>query len=621
MRQSYQEELLDRHLRTFLGNLEPEAMTLLRERLEWVEIGAGATLMCQGDPGDSMYLVVSGRLRAYVRDDDGIEHMVREMARGQVIGEMSLYTDEPRSATVVAIRDSVLVRLDRAEFGPLLASSAQLSITLTRQLIRRLQSTQSRSRLARPVTLALLPITTGVDLRALADRLAVHLQGFGRVRVVDEASMLAELRACGLLGEGEADVAEINRLTALRLDQIEAEHEYVLLLGNDAPDAWTERCSHRCDEILLLADADAPPALHETERCCLMARSGRHEAAETLVLLHPADRKSPHGTRHWLDRRPVSTHVHLRPALERDLARLARILTHNAVGLVLAGGGARGFAHLGICRELAARGIEVDYVGGTSIGAVMGLLVACDRPHEEVHALARRAFSDNPTGDFNLLPMLSLIKGRRMRRLLESSVGELMGFDADIEDLWKNYYCVASNYSQASEHRIRRGNLAKAVRASLSIPGALPPVIHDGDLLCDGGTFNNFPVDAMLDEPGIGSVIGVDLEFRKPRRIEHAETPTMWMLLRDRLRPRKHRRYKFPSLMAYLMNVTILYSSSRQRAARKLTDLYFNPPLERVGMLQWDRFDTIVAQGHAHAVQVLDTLAPEQLARFRARAA
>lgn len=625
MRQSYQEELLDRHLRTFLGNLEPEAMALLRERLRWVEIGAGETLMSQGDPGDSMYLVVSGRLRAYVRDDDGIEHMVREMARGQVIGEMSLYTDEPRSASVVAIRDSVLVRLDRAEFGPLLASSAQLSITLTRQLIQRLQSTQSRSRLARPVTVALLPITAGVDAAHFTETLALHLASFGRVRVVTEHSMRAEvsgeLSADGLAGDEPIEEAEFHRLTALRLDHIEAEHEYVLLVGNTAPDGWTARCCRRCDEILLLADAAQPPELHETERRCLMSRNSRHEAAEMLVLLHPGDLRCPRGTRHWLARRPLAGHVHLRPELARDMARMARILTHNAVGLVLAGGGARGFAHLGICRELEARGIEVDYVGGTSIGAVMGLLVACDQPHDEMLALARRAFAESPTSDFNVLPLLSLIKGRRMRRLLETAVRELFGFDADVEDLWKNYYCIASNYSQASEHRIGHGNLAKAVRASLSIPGALPPVIHEGDLLCDGGTFNNFPVDAMLDQPGIGSVIGVDLEFRKPRRIEHAETPGMWTLLRDRLRPRSRRRYKLPSLMAYLMNVTILYSSSRQRAARKLTDLYFNPPLERVGMLQWEKFDAIVAQGHAHAVQVLDELAPEQLERFRARAA
>jgi NTE family protein len=148
--------------------------------------------------------------------------------------------------------------------------------------------------------------------------------------------------------------------------------------------------------------------------------------------------------------------------------------------------------------------------------------------------------------------------------------------------------------------------------ASIAIPGALPPVISDGDLLCDGGTFNNFPVDVMHRMRGVGTVIGVDLNFRQPRRIAHADMPGSWALLRDRLRPRAQRRYKLPSLASYLMNVTILYSVSRQRQAQRLTDLYFNPPLDRVGMLQWNRFAQVVAQGHAHACQVLATLTPAQ---------
>jgi NTE family protein len=98
----------------------------------------GQTLMEQGQAGDSMYLSVSGRLRAYVRQDDGTQRVVREMSRAQVIGEMSLYTDEPRSATVVAIRDSVLVRLHEAHFDQLLARSAAVSVALTRQIIQRL---------------------------------------------------------------------------------------------------------------------------------------------------------------------------------------------------------------------------------------------------------------------------------------------------------------------------------------------------------------------------------------------------------------------------------------------------------------------------------------------------
>jgi NTE family protein len=256
-------------------------------------------------------------------------------------------------------------------------------------------------------------------------------------------------------------------------------------------------------------------------------------------------------------------------------------------------------------------------VGGTSIGAVMAVAVASDRPVGAVSALVGRAFALNPTGDPNWLPLLSLLKGRRLKRVIGRALDEMLGFDADIEDLWKSYYCVASNFSQAREERLVRGNLARAVRASVSIPGALPPVVLDGDLLCDGGSFDNFPVDAMLAQRGVGQVIGVDLDTRKPRRIEHDEAPSSWALLLDRLRPRAQRRYRFPSLLAYLMNVTILVSSSRRQAVQRLTDLCFVPPLERVGMLQWAKSDTIVRQGHAYAVEVLDGLAPDRLARLQ----
>jgi NTE family protein len=116
-------------------------------------------------------------------------------------------------------------------------------------------------------------------------------------------------------------------------------------------------------------------------------------------------------------------------------------------------------------------------------------------------------------------------------------------------------------------------------------------------------------------------VIGVDLSTHKARRYESEHVPGTWTLLRDRLRPYAKRRYRFPSLLAYLMNVQILYSISRQEGKRKLTDVYFNPPLERVGMLQWDRFDDIVEQGHAHATGILDGLAPNEWARLRPAAA
>lgn len=607
-RQQDQDALLAQSLQTLFGEADESVLKLLREHLEWVEIAGGQTLMQQGEPGDSMYISISGRLRAYVDDEDGGQRMVREMSRGQIMGEMSLFTDAPRSATVVAIRDSVLVRLGKAQFQRLLATSVQLSMALTRQIIQRLQTEQSRSVLASPVTMGLLPISAGVDARAFGEQFAEQLRRLGRVRLIDSAAVDQELQQQGLAESDETDI-EVNRRIALLLDHLEAQNDYLLLVADDAPTPWTQRCTRHCDELLLLADATQAPLLHAIETECLVNRPPRTEAAEILVLIQPPEQLSPRGTSAWLNRRALADHVHVRQGHDGDMARLARIQTRNAVGLVLAGGGARGFAHLGVYRALRERGVEVDVIGGTSIGAVMATLIAADQPVDKVMNVARKAFARSPTGDFNLLPMISLIKGERLRQVIAGGMQDLLGFDADVEDLRKNFFCVATNYSKACEQVLRRGNLRRAMRASISIPGALPPVIHEGDLLCDGGTFNNFPVDVMQGMRGVGRVIGVDLSYNKPRRIEIDEVPSSWALLRDRFRPRAKRRYKLPRLAAYLMNVTILYSTSRQRQAQRLTQLYFNPPLDRVGMLEWGKFEQIVQQGYEHAIKVLDAQA------------
>lgn len=602
----YHESLLTDLLTAAFGVLDPDSLGILREQLRWVQVAGGQSLMQQGEPGDSMYLSVSGRLRAYVQQEDGSQKVVREMGRGQVIGEMSLFTNEPRSATVVAIRDSVLVRLDKEQFDRLVASNPQMTMALTRQIINRLKTEHAPSKAAPPVTIGLVPITEGVATGVIAQALAVQLQRFGRVRVVDGATVNRELQLDISSGAAPNGTSDLSTRVSLLLDQIEAEHDFVLLLADGSPTAWSHLCSRHCDELLLLADATQPAVVHPNETDCLVVRPPRSEAAQILVLLHGADVLCPSGTARWLARRPVADHIHIRPTLERDMARLARMQSRTAVGLVLAGGGARGFAHLGILRALQEQGIEIDCVGGTSMGSVMGFMVASDQPLKPMMAVVHDAFRVNPTGDFNFLPMVSLIKGVRMRGILKHSVESLLGQAVDIEDLWKNYFCVATNYSQAREEILQSGDLQKSILASIAIPGALPPVVRDGDLLCDGGTFNNFPVDVMRTRRGIGTVIGADLSARKPRRLEFAEVPSSWALLIDRFRPRKARRYKLPALSAYLLNVTILYSVSRQRAAQRITDIYFNPPLERVGLLDWTRIDTIVQQGYEHAREVLD---------------
>jgi len=311
------------------------------------------------------------------------------------------------------------------------------------------------------------------------------------------------------------------------------------------------------------------------------------------------------GMRKWIDRRPVTAHLNLRHDHQPDMDRLARILSRQAVGLVLAGGGARGFAHLGIWRALREKGIEIDVVGGTSMGAIMAAVIACDVGIDETIDITRDGFKNNPTSDYNWLPMVSLIKGQRARQAVRRSFERLTGGTPDIVDLWKGYFCVASNYSRGQEMHLTQGDLGKAITASFAIPGALPPVIMDGDLVCDGGTFNNFPANVMRQMRGVGRVIGVDLSARNPKSLTFDEVPGSWALLLDRWKGRRRRKYRLPSLISFLLNVSILYSVSRQEASRQACDLYFSPPLSGVGLLQWNRFDRIVDQGYEHAIEVL----------------
>src|SRR5690606_36665465 len=273
----------------------------------------------QGEPGDALYLLVSGRLRTYYVDDDGQQRMLREVPRGEIVGEMSLYTDEPRSATVVAIRDSVLARLGKDDFNQLLAGSGQASIALTRQIIRRLQTDGSRSASNRPVTIGLIPITDAVESRSFAQRLGEQLGAHGRVQSVDSASIEWVLLKIGVDARHLPGGASLQQQIALMLDEIEAVRDFVLLVSDDGPTDWTRLCTRHGDELLLLADAAAEPRVHPTEAQFLAGRPPRAEAAEILVLLHPAVAPNPRNTAAWLARRPVADHLHVRPALERDM--------------------------------------------------------------------------------------------------------------------------------------------------------------------------------------------------------------------------------------------------------------------------------------------------------------
>ncbi len=607
-----QRDTLATCLTQVFGRVEDEFVDAAIPVLRWLELPGGETLFEEGAPEDGVYFVISGRLRAIV-DQEGSPRTIGEIGRGETVGEMAVLTGEPRSAKIVAIRDTVLAHATREAFDELWKRHPELPVHMSKIIISRLKRKAHRPRVDRPETICLMAITEGLDVAALASQLEEALDRWG-VTTIESSSRIDERFGAGAAQMATED-AETSQRVTMWLDDVEFWNEFVLLLTDPTDTPWTRRCLRHADEVLLLASAEAPIAVHELEKLCF-GDDSITGARQTLLLLHDQHITSPMGTPRWLDRRPVDRHFHVRPQAPKSIARLARIVSGNAIGLVLAGGGARGFAHLGAFKALEEAGVQVDMVAGTSIGAAMAAYVSFDLQADTLINRARPVFAGNPTGDVNIVPLLSLVKGRRLRRAIDRAVMEALGYGADVTDTWRTLRCIATNFSAAREEVIARGPLARAVRASVSIPVALPPVPWNGDLLVDGGVFNNFPTDVMASM-GASRIIGVDLASGKRRKYEHDEIPGTLALLVDRFRPKKKRRYRLPGLGAVLMGTTILYSESRRVQSAQAVDIYLTPDVGGVSLLDWTAFDRIVKIGYECAKEHLSKMSDADLAPYR----
>jgi predicted acylesterase/phospholipase RssA len=319
-------------------------------------------------------------------------------------------------------------------------------------------------------------------------------------------------------------------------------------------------------------------------------------ARADLVLLHGADVKRPMGTAAWLARRQVHTCHHVRTNEKAHVQRLSRLLTGRATGLVLSGGGARGFAHLGVLRALEEFGIQVDRIGGTSMGSLIGAGYAMGRDYGEMFELARQFSSPKQLFDYTL-PYASLMASHKVTRVLTEMFGDLQ-----IEDLWQPYFCVSSNLSRAEPVVHQTGLLWKGVRASIAIPGFFTPILHEGDVLVDGGAMNNFPVDIMDELCGGGTVIGVNVSPPKEMVEEYSFGSSIsgWRLLWNRLNPFSER-VQVPSLGANLMRTLELNSAYKIKSEQPLADVIIQPDVKEYSIMDYSSYREITEVGYQEA--------------------
>ena len=578
------------------GDIDEDLADMFIHKLEWTKLRHGECLYKAGDKGDCMHILISGRLKA-IKEDDASQIVLGEISCGECVGETSLISDAPRNASIYAVRNSTLIKITKSQFDEISDTRPKLLKQVAKTVIKRLSSNNiERRRPAKIANIAIMPVSSGLDMERFTNKFQSAIQESGKVFMLNQQNLKTYATQLGIRDFGDDTLHNLN--FTRWLDKLEEEYDFILYIGYHQPNAWSQCCVRQADKIILVSDFyDFDKSALEEQ--LLDSNDDMKFVSRSLVLLHADSSTRPIGTKRHLEQRRVDFHHHIRWDNNEDFNRLGRFINRRAVGLVLGGGGAKGFAHIGIIQRLMEAGVPIDFVGGTSIGAVIAGQVAMGYDGQTIYDKSKAAFlMDKPLSDYTL-PLISVFAGRKLDRTLRKYYGE-----SNIEDQWLNFFCVSSNLTKADMCVHKTGLFWNAIRASLSIPGALPPVVLGNDLLVDGALMNNLPIDLMAENP-VNKIIGVDLkESAENQELNYTEMPGCMGFLTNKFSSRR-RKLKVPGLMNILSKSTILASYEKADRVRALADLYINPPVSQYGLLDFKKFDQIVDIGYKHMDQLI----------------
>ena len=606
--------------------------------LDWIHYESGRAIYRQGDVSDSTFIVLSGRLRSVISrpEDEGKKQLIGEYGRGDLMGIVELLTQNTRSTTVMAVRDSELAKLPG---GLLDIIKIKYPVVVTRlihllghRILGSIQKTIGRDSLtpgdfgSRPTgsnfaTVALMSVSDEVPLAAFSLELN-HAISAGGPSLLLTSDLIRKT-----LGPSALESSSEYRLNSW-LAQQEDRHRIVLYQCDSSLSNWTQRCIRQADCILIVALADQEPVVGKIEKQL------EHISVRTqkeLVLLHKQDADKPKNTVKWLNIRSwCSSYHHIRcpkrvfsmkyskspmklreayaqvlsspPDIHSDVARLGRFLTGNSIGLVLGGGGARGAAHVGMIKAIKEAGIPIDMIGGVSIGAFMGGLWAQELDVEVMRVKARN-WSFIMTSLWRQIldltyPVTAMFTGSAFNKTISDIFG-----DRQIEDLWLPYFTVTTDITHSKPRVHRFGSLWRYVRSSMSLSGYLPPLCDplDGHLLLDGGYVNNLPGDVMREVMGAETILAVDVGSQDDTDMtNYGDELSGWWLLWNRWNPfgQKVRVPNLPEIQSRLAYVSCVQQLEEVKRSPYCT--YIRPPIDKFKTLQFGSFDDIMNIGYNH---------------------
>jgi len=539
----------------------------------WFSLAGGAPLFLEGEAADQLYLVRAGLLAAGHFARGAPAQILGLIGPGEVAGEMSLIAGTAHTSDVIALRDSEVLALPRAIVVQEARTDAALMFELARLALSRARSPAHEGELIAPRVFGFIGASSGAKVRTLAEQVAGAVRRHGY--------------AVTVIG------AEAQDRPTEWFSNVEHMHDYVLYAAESHEAAWKLFAERQVDRLVQVALGKDPPP-EDTAR----ANQARQlEKPIDLVLVQGRDCAAPVGSSAWSEAIAPGRLFQLRAFDPGDTERIARAVTGQAVGLVLSGGAARAYAHVGAIQALRQANAPIDFVGGVSMGAVIGAGVAMGWDMAELDRRIRKAFVESSPVDDVALPIIAMTRGAKVRERLAEHFG-----DRQICDLWLPFFCGSANLTTGAYQIHRQGLVREAALASLSLPGVLPPVTWGNDVLVDGAVMNNFPADVMRSLHA-GPIVGVDVG--RGRSIE----------ARDVVRPSSIWRWLLsgqwrngPPIVSLLMRAATVTAGRDLAAARQATDVLILPEVDDIEIRDWKAYDPAVREGHKATVAALAAL-------------
>ena len=595
-------------LPNIFGALEPSQVERLETLADWIQLSQGDTLFKEGDEGDSFYVLVSGLLGISVEDSNANSILINRIKYGEVVGEMALLSEEPRSGTIHAIRDAELVRYHKDEFFRFLEQYPKLLLQITRMIVARLRQTMSQNSNKNHTSfITLLPASSNAPLAEFSIQLTKALEPLCSVLSVDCESIEQDLKTPGI-AHVDLDSPQSARVAAW-LSAQEDQYQFILLQAEHADSSWTQRCMRQSDQIITVGLAIEDSVPQGVERKYLHDSDRLKDIPKRLVLIHPEECVQPKNTKQWLAVRNVEMHHHLKINNQKDFERLGRFITGKATCLALGGGGARGFSHVGALRALNEENIPIDFIGGTSMGAIIGGMYALGVEPDQMVEKFERANAKNTWISQLTLPLLSFVHGKGYSDAMRKIYG-----DVDTEDLWLPFFCVSSNISRACMKVHRDAPLWRNIRASSGIQGLFPPVIFNGELHVDGALFSNLPADVMKKTCD-GNIIAIDVTppVDLAQNTEYGESISGWQIFWNKF-VKRNKSYSYPDIGTVLQRAGEAVSNSNQKKAISETaDFYIRMPVDHINILDFKRSNELENIGYLFAKEMLEKSRGETL--------